>query len=101
MGMVSIGQPKSLVHLVLLTNMVISKSQIFHCNINDGAIRLDILNEQWTPALTAAKILISLRSLLTDPNPDDANVEAIAKQYKADIAAHDALAREWTQKYAI
>ena len=54
------------------------QTEIFHPNIyQTGEICLDILQDQWSEVLSIEKILLSVRSLLTEPNPNSpANIEA-------------------------
>lgn len=47
------------------------------------------------------QVLLSICSLLTDPNPDDPLVPEIAHMYKTDRAKYESTARVWTQKYAM
>ncbi len=76
-------------------------TKIYHPNINSsGAICLDILSSNWSPALTISKTLLSISSLLTDPNPDDPLVGNIAQLYKIDRAQYNNEAKKWTIKHA-
>lgn len=57
-------------------------TRIWHPNISSesGAICLDILKNEWSPALTVRTALISLQALMSAPEPDDPQDAVVAKQ---------------------
>nr|XP_043606555.1 ubiquitin-conjugating enzyme E2 27-like isoform X1 [Erigeron canadensis] len=104
-------------------------TKVWHPNISSqtGAICLDILKNDWSPALNLKTALISLQALLSTPEPNDPQDAVVAKQvlyftfsprllfltsfstdgtyfpplqYLSDHATFVTTARRWTEDYA-
>lgn len=63
--------------------------------------KIEINFDFWFLFFTLFSVLLSICSLLCDPNPDDPLVPEIARIYKTDREKYNELAREWTRKYAM
>mmetsp|Transcript_36283 Transcript_36283/g.53249 ORF Transcript_36283/g.53249 Transcript_36283/m.53249 type:complete len:191 (-) Transcript_36283:702-1274(-) len=78
-------------------------TKVWHPNVSSqtGAICLDILKKEWSPALTIKTALISVQALLAAPEPDDPQDGVVANEYKSDFEKWKKTAKLWTQQYAL
>jgi ubiquitin-protein ligase len=92
------------------------ETPIFHANVReaDGSVCADILHSEWSAALTIGAALLSLVSLLNDPEPEylsktkrraaaSSSLSDYERQnlFQLDRDAYERKAKIWTQKYAM
>ena len=83
---------------MLCNNCVLINGCVSRLVYADGAICLDILQNQWSPIYDVSAILTSIQSLLTDPNPNSpANSEA-ARLYTENRKLYERKVREMVEK---
>lgn len=79
---------------------VIFTTKIFHPNIfPDGRVCMNILTD-WPASMTIYGLLVSICSLLSDPNPDDAANFDAAQCYRSDREKYKEKVREWVMEFA-
>mmetsp|Transcript_100284 Transcript_100284/g.259056 ORF Transcript_100284/g.259056 Transcript_100284/m.259056 type:complete len:203 (-) Transcript_100284:307-915(-) len=77
-------------------------TKIWHPNISSqtGAICLDVLGKEWSPALTIRTALLSIQALLSAPEPSDPQDAEVAEMYKSNRELFAQTARYWTETFA-
>lgn len=84
--------------------MLSFQTKIYHPNVSNddkGSMCLGMLrSDEWKPPNKLVAVLNMARSLLVEPNPDDAVETGIAEQYKNNRKEFEKNAKEWIAKYA-
>mmetsp|Transcript_56900 Transcript_56900/g.123111 ORF Transcript_56900/g.123111 Transcript_56900/m.123111 type:complete len:232 (-) Transcript_56900:258-953(-) len=78
-------------------------TRIWHPNVSSqtGAICLDILDKEWSPALTIRTALLSVQALLAAPEPDDPQDAEVARMFKRTPKLFLQTAKHWTETFAL
>merc|ERR1712060_390237 len=84
------------------TTEYMGDTKIWHPNISSqtGAICLDVLGKEWSPALTIRTALLSIQALLSAPEPSDPQDAEVAEMYKNNRDEYTQTAKYWTETFA-
>lgn len=85
---------------------VLFLTKLYHPNVDTaGRICLDILKVPpkgtWRPSQNLSSLLMSIRLLLSEPNPDDPLMADIAQEYQCNRSVFMQKAKNWTEMYAM
>jgi len=76
-------------------------TKVYHPNIkSDGTVCNEVLGDGWSPQLRIQEVLLTMRTLLKEPNVDNPLEADIAQQLKNHPNDFAKTAKEWTKKYA-
>jgi ubiquitin-protein ligase len=78
-------------------------TKMFHPNIArcDGSICIDILKDQWSASLKLKSVILSISSLLANPNPRDPLESHIADMYVNSREKFNKQVKEYVKKYSM
>ncbi|KAF2145000.1 uncharacterized protein K452DRAFT_305947 [Aplosporella prunicola CBS 121167] len=80
------------------------QTKIYHPNVSNddkGLMCLGMLRpDEWKPPNKLGAVLLMVRNLLIEPNPDDAVEGGIANQYQQEYKEFEKTAKDWVKRYA-
>eukprot|EP01097_Dermamoeba_algensis_P001730 TRINITY_DN1650_c0_g1_i3.p1 TRINITY_DN1650_c0_g1~~TRINITY_DN1650_c0_g1_i3.p1 ORF type:complete len:155 (-),score=34.50 TRINITY_DN1650_c0_g1_i3:178-642(-) len=77
-------------------------TKVYHPNVkSDGQLCAEMLTPDWSPQLRIQEVLLTVRQMLAEPNPENPLEQEIANVYKTNKAKFEKTAKEWTKNYAL
>jgi ubiquitin-conjugating enzyme E2 D/E len=84
------------------TPKVLFATKVFHPNIGEaGEINLTLLKDEWSPILGFSKLLLSICSLLDDPDTSCPLNSIATHMFEEDRLMYNSIARDWVCKYSL